>query len=242
MQITEISAASQNLAQGASEQAASLEGTSDAEEITSMTRHNSENSRLAAEEMERATSMVAESGRSLNEMIASMAEIRGASERIVKIIEVIDQISFQTNILALNAAVEAARAGESGAGSAVVADEVRALAQRSTQSARDMLVLVADSAEKSHAGDARLQQVVQAFTRISESAGKVKTLIDQVSSGSVEQRRGVEQVLRSIQEMEKVTQATASSYEQSAATSEELSAQAESMTAIGADLKSAVKG
>jgi methyl-accepting chemotaxis protein len=143
-----------------------------------------------------------------------MNDINASSDRISKIIKVIDEIAFQTNILALNAAVEAARAGEAGMGFAVVADEVRNLAQRCAQAARDTAGMIEDSIAKSNDGKSKLDLVVTAIDSINESAAKVKHLVDQVSSGSVEQSRAIEQVAGAIVQMEKVTQSTAANAEQ----------------------------
>jgi hypothetical protein len=239
----QISQQSQALAQGASQQAGSLEETSAAaEQITAMARKSGDNARHAAEEMEKVSARVSESDRSLGEMIASMKEINDSSSKIARIIKVIDEISFQTNILALNAAVEAARAGDAGQGFAVVAEEVRNLASRSATAAQDTAGLIEDSLAKSNAGSSKLTEVVTVFTGIAESAAKVKILIDEVSLGSGEQTRGIEQVLRSIQQMDRITQASAASAEEGAATSEELSAQADSMQGIAQELMAVVEG
>jgi methyl-accepting chemotaxis protein len=156
-----------------------------------------------------------------------MREITGSSGKISKIIKVIDEIAFQTNILALNAAVEAARAGEAGMGFAVVADEVRNLAQRSAQAAKDTAALIEESISRSHDGSTKLERVGEVIHAITESAAKVKTLVDEVNLGSQEQARGIEQISKSIAQMDRVTQTTAAQAQQSASASEELSAQAE---------------
>ena len=150
--------------------------------------------------------------------------------------KVIDEISFQTNILALNAAVEAARAGVAGLGFAVVADEVRNPAQRCATAALDTASLIEESIAKSNDGKTKLEQVAKAVRSITESAGKVKTLVDQVKFGSQEQARGIEQVSKAITQMEKVTQATAAGAEESASASEELTAQSEAMREIVVEL------
>src|SRR5260370_5335611 len=167
----EVSSSSQAMAQGASEQAASLEETSaSSEEMASMTRKNSENSQQAAEFMNAVSQRVVEANRTLNDMTMSMQEIGASSGKISKIIKVIDEIAFQTNILALNAAVEAARAGEAGMGFAVVADEVRNLAQRSAQAAKDTAALIEDSILKSGEGSKKLGEVASSIQAITEGS------------------------------------------------------------------------
>jgi methyl-accepting chemotaxis protein len=233
-----ISQSSQALAQGASEQAASLQETSSAsEQITSMTRQNADSTRSAADEMEIVDLRVKDSNAALAEMVASMNGIRQSSGKIAKTIKVIDDIAFQTNILALNAAVEAARAGEAGAGFAVVADEVRSLAQRSAQAARDTAPLIEESIAKSNEGSSKLEHVAVIIGAITKSASKVKALVDEVNRGSREQTRGMDQVAKAIHQMSQVTQSNAASSEQSAAASQQLAAQAESMNSIAQQLR-----
>ena len=239
----QVSAASQSLAQGSSEQAASLEETSSSsEEINSMTRKNAENSKVAAEFTGQVDRRVTAANQTLGQMVASMTEINTSSEKVSKIIKVIDEIAFQTNILALNAAVEAARAGEAGLGFAVVADEVRNLAQRCAQAAKDTAALIEESVAKSHDGMGKLDQVAGAIRSITESAVKVKTLVDEVSLGSQEQARGIEQIAKTIVQMEQVTQKNAANAEESASASEELSGQAETMKGIAGQLQALVGG
>ena len=240
---SQVSASSQGLAQGASEQAATLEETSSSsEEISSMTRKNAENSQLAAKVMGEAARLVDEANRKLEQMVGSMKEINTSSDKISKIIKVIDEIAFQTNILALNAAVEAARAGEAGMGFAVVADEVRNLAQRCAQAAKDTAGLIEESITKSTEGSTRLDEVASSIQLITESSLKVKTLVDEVSLGSQEQARGIEQVAKAIAQMEQVTQKTAANAEESASAGEELSAQSDNLLGIVKRLTAMVGG
>ncbi len=240
---SQVASSSQTLAQGASEQAASLEETAaSSTEITSMTRKNAENSQSAAGVMAEVDQRVAEGNRTLDDMVESMHQITGSSDKISKIIKVIDEIAFQTNILALNAAVEAARAGEAGMGFAVVANEVRSLAQRSAQAAKDTAGLIEESIARSSEGSRRLDHVTQVIRTITESATKVRTLVDEVNLGSQEQARGIAVISKSIGLMDSVTQANAASAEQSASASEELSAQAEALQNIARDLRTLVGG
>ncbi|HUI77882.1 MAG TPA: methyl-accepting chemotaxis protein [Bryobacteraceae bacterium] len=229
----QVASASQSLAQGASEQAASLEETSaSTEEISSMAHKNSDNSANAAGLVTGAQEKFNQTNRSLDQMVTAMQEINASSDKIAKIIKVIDEIAFQTNILALNAAVEAARAGEAGMGFAVVADEVRNLAQRSAQAARDTAALIEESIAKSNEGKAKVDQVAVAIREITQEQGQVKVLVDEVSMGSQEQARGLEQIAKAITQMERVTQQTAASAEESASAATELTAQSESVKEV----------
>jgi methyl-accepting chemotaxis protein/methyl-accepting chemotaxis protein-1 (serine sensor receptor) len=239
----QVSSASQSLAQGASQQAASLEETSaSTEELAAMTRRNADNSRQAASEMAEVEAHVVQGNQNLAEMIASMQDINTSSEKISRIIKVIDEIAFQTNILALNAAVEAARAGESGMGFAVVADEVRNLAQRSAQAAKDTSALIEESIASSKNGTARLDRVTQAIAAITGRAQKVKILVDQVQTASDEQTHGIDQIAKTVAQMEQVTQSTAASAEETASVGEELAAQTQSLNELAARLRIMVEG
>ena len=173
-------------------------------------------------------------------MVTSMEEIGASSDKISKIIKVIDEIAFQTNILALNAAVEAARAGEAGMGFAVVADEVRSLAQRSAQAAKDTASLIEDSILKSGEGSRKLGQVAGSIQAITDGAGKVKTLVDEVEASSKEQAQGIEQISKAIAQMDTVTQRTAANAEESASASEELNAQSQALMAVVDQLQTLV--
>lgn len=229
----EISSANQSLAQSASEQAASLEETSaSSQEINAMARTNDESSAAAVQVVCGSEQKFAQTNQLLDQMVGAMAEINASGEKISKIIKVIDEIAFQTNILALNAAVEAARAGEAGMGFAVVADEVRNLAQRCAQAAKDTAGLIQESIAKSRDGKAKVGQVAAAIQEVTGEAAKVKALIEEVSRGSQEQTHGTEQIAKAISEMQQATQQTASSAEQSAASAQELTAQSHTLKGI----------
>jgi methyl-accepting chemotaxis protein/methyl-accepting chemotaxis protein-1 (serine sensor receptor) len=240
---SQVSASSQSLAQGSSEQAASLEETSaSSEEINAMARKNSENSREAAGLVTGSQQSFVRTSQALEQTVGAMSEIHTQSGKISKIIKVIDEIAFQTNILALNAAVEAARAGEAGMGFAVVADEVRNLAQRSAQAAKDTAALIEESIAKSNDGKVKVDQVAAAIHTITEEFDRVKVLVDEVNQGSQEQTRGIEQVARAVVQMQQVTQTTAAGAEESAAAAQELNAQSEALKAVVARLSAMVGG
>ena len=239
----QVAASSQSLAQGATEQVASLEETTAATaEINSVTQRNSDSSRGATDLAALSESKSADTNRKLDLMLSVMAEIDEQSGKIAKIIKIIDEIAFQTNILALNAAVEAARAGEAGMGFAVVADEVRTLAQRCAQAARDTTALIEESATKSSIGKQKVDLVADAIREIANESSRVKDLVEQVNAGSLQQAHGIEQLSKALSQMEEVTQQTASNAEQGAAAAEELSAYSESLHLVVRSLSHMVTG
>ena len=225
-----IAAASQDLARGASTQVAALEETSATSgAIHTMARRNSENSRSAAALVREEQARFGEANRSLEQMVACIGEIDAESSKISRIIRVIDEIAFQTNILALNAAVEAARAGESGLGFAVVADEVRTLAQRCAEAARDTAGLIEVSVAKSRDGKGKVGQVSEVVRELSSHSARMLALVEEVSQSSQEQTRGLDQVSRAIVQIEGVTQQNGASAEEGAGAVAELNAQLEAL-------------
>lgn len=239
----QVSTASQQLAEGATEQASALEESSSAlEEMASMTRQNADNAKNANGMMATTKKQVDGGSVAVKNMAGAMSEINDSSEKISNIIKTIEEIAFQTNLLALNAAVEAARAGDAGKGFAVVADEVRNLAQRSAQAARDTAELIESTVTRVRNGTEIVQQLEESFSEIEGSAGKVATLISEITAASQEQAQGVDQVNNAVAQMDKVTQSNAANAEESASASEELSAQADQLREMVGVLSAMVGG
>jgi methyl-accepting chemotaxis protein len=233
----QVSSASQTLARGSGEQAASIEETSASlEEMASMTKRNAENA-AKANDLARQARAAADKGVSdMEAMNAAMGAIKTSSDDIAKIIKTIDEIAFQTNILALNAAVEAARAGEAGMGFAVVADEVRNLAQRSATAAKETAAKIEGAITKTAQGVDISQKVAVALNEIVTKARQVDELAAEVANASREQTQGITQINVAVSQMDKVTQSNAASAEESAAAAQELNAQAETMKTSVAEL------
>jgi len=268
---SEVSSSSQLLAEGASQQTASIEESSSAmneihsiiqqgaeqAQLTNETAHNTSKSAIAGQTvMKELRTQVDAVVSSAKEMEDAMSAIQESSSSISKIIKTIDEIAFQTNILALNAAVEAARAGEAGAGFAVVADEVRSLAGRASEAARQTSALIEDSVARSQHGakvneavGVNLKHVLEkanevdiGFTKITEGVTQVATTMKDLESSSKEQTEGVEQIKNAMDQVSEVTQQNAASAEQAASASEELNAQALSLTEIVSTLSAVVYG
>ena len=223
----QVADASQNLSQGATESASSLEEiTSSMNEIGSQTRKNAENANLANTLSNEAKLNAHNGNKQMHLMIEAMNGINTSSEKISKIIKVIDEIAFQTNLLALNAAVEAARAGKHGKGFAVVAEEVRNLAARSAQAAKETTEMIDDSSKKVLTGSQITKETASALESIMTSTEKVTDLINEITAASNEQAHSVSQIVVALNQIEQVTQRNTASAEESAAAAEELSGQA----------------
>jgi methyl-accepting chemotaxis protein len=223
----EIAAGNQELSARTEQQASALEETaSSLEELTATVRQNADNARQANQLAGSASSVAAEGGVVVGQVVQTMEAISAASRRIVDIIGVIDGIAFQTNLLALNAAVEAARAGEQGRGFAVVANEVRTLAQRSAAAAREIKGLIDNSAEQVDNGTQLVHKAGATMGAIIESVAKVTGIMADISAASAEQSSGLEQINKAVLQMDQVTQQNAALVEEAAAASAAMQEQA----------------
>jgi methyl-accepting chemotaxis protein/methyl-accepting chemotaxis protein-1 (serine sensor receptor) len=230
---TQLSSVSQALARSSSDQAHELEATSaSGDKANATARRNAEGAAKAKGLMQDAGSNFTSIDEAHRQLVSAMDEISQSSGRISKIIKVIDDIAFQTNILALNAAVEAARAGESGAGFAVVADEVRNLAQRSAKAAQDTSGLIEESVSRSGAGRTRLENVTVLLETNRTIAGQVNSLIEEISAASQDQARDMACLSASVCKTSQTTQMTSEHAQRSADVVEDLSAQSQALNAI----------
>ena len=240
---TQVSEASHSMANGASQQAASLEETSSSlHEMASMTTRNSENAQNAKTLANQARQTADAGAVDMEQMKTAMSAIKGSSTEIAKIIKTIDEIAFQTNILALNAAVEAARAGEAGLGFAVVADEVRNLAQRCAGAAKETADKISASTEKSEQGARISEKMAANLAAIVDKTRQLDERIGEIAQSSHEQSEGIGQLNSAVASMDKITQENAALAEESSASAEELKSQAEQVRLAVAELMRMASG
>ena len=228
---SEIAMGNNDLSSRTEQQAASLEETAASmEQLTATVKQNAENARQASHLALSASETAQKGGKVVDNVVQTMRDIAGSSQKIADIISVIDGIAFQTNILALNAAVEAARAGEQGRGFAVVAGEVRNLAQRSAQAAREIKSLIEDSVGRVEVGSTLVESAGETMGEIVNAVTRVTDIMGEIASASDEQSRGIDQVGLAVAEMDRVTQQNASLVEESAAAAAALEEQASRLT------------
>lgn len=223
----QVACGAQALSQGATEQASSIqELTASIAEVSDEVSRNAANVRRATEYVDQAASGVEASNHEMGKMLEAMGEINTTSNQIGKIIKVIDDIAFQTNILALNAAVEAARAGMAGKGFAVVADEVRNLAIKSADAAKQTTTLIESSIQAVQEGSRFAEKTAQSLEEVSTQASKVKDIMDLIDKASEGQALAISQISNGVEQISAVVQNNSATAEESAAASQQLSAQA----------------
>ncbi|WP_323397324.1 methyl-accepting chemotaxis protein [Acetobacterium wieringae] len=224
----QISSGGQALSQGSTEQASAIEElTAAIEEVAQETKKNA----ISANQANELTRIVRENAQlgnnQMNKMMSAMDEINMSSRSISKIIKVIDDIAFQTNMLALNAAVEAARAGQHGKGFAVVAEEVRTLAAHSAEAVKETTGLIEGSIKKVELGTAIADETASSLQAIHNRIEEVTNIVSTISKGASEQATAIAQITQGIEQVSQVVQTNSATAQQSAASSEELSSQAE---------------
>ena len=223
----EIAAGNQDLSARTEQAAASVQQTaSSMEQLTSTVQHSSVAAREADSLAAQACAVAQRGGEAVGQVVTTMDQINDGSRRIADIVGVIDGIAFQTNILALNAAVEAARAGDQGRGFAVVAGEVRALAQRSSEAAREIRVLIGSSVDKAEAGARCAAEAGATMQEVVDSVRRVSSVIGEISHAAGEQAGGLGQINGAVAELDRSTQQNSALVEQSAAAAASLQQQA----------------
>ena len=228
---SEIATGTSDLASRTEQQASNLEETAAAmEQLTATVRQNADNSRQANTLSGSARDAAEKGGEIVANAIGAMDRIKGSSDKITEIVNMIDEIAFQTNLLALNAAVEAARAGEAGKGFAVVASEVRALAQRSSEASKEIKGLIETSSRQVREGVDLVRTTGETLAEIVTSVKRVADIVSEITLASQEQATGLDEVNTAVSNMDEMTQQNAALVEQTTAAAQSLEDQTKGLS------------
>ncbi|HCL55533.1 MAG TPA: hypothetical protein DHW82_00785 [Spirochaetia bacterium] len=239
----QVSTSSQELSSGAAELASSVEEmTSSLEELSSIIESNTKNINESEILMQSTMTSSMTTIRKMEDMTKAMAEINQSSEQVKRIIKVIDDIAFQTNILALNAAIEAARAGEAGKGFMVVAEQVKNLAQKSAEAAKETEYLIENALKNTEGGERTGKEAAEKLKKLVTMTAKVSKILQEVNSASKEQLRGANQVNEASVQINQVVQTAASSSEELSASGEELFEHSETILSAVEELNVLTEG
>jgi methyl-accepting chemotaxis protein len=239
----QLTTASNSLAESSSEAAASIEETAASmEELQSMVHQSLNSSGEAAQKADDSLTAAQKGESDLLSLVSSIEELSASSRQIEEITTVIDDIAFQTNLLALNAAVEAARAGDQGRGFAVVADAVRSLAQKSAQSAKEITTLIQANVAKIQQGHRMAITCKDSFQTVVKGSDSVSVLNKEIQTSSKSQSEGIVQVNQAVQSLDQMTQRNSATAEEIAASSNQLTAQADTLDRLANQFEEVIKG
>lgn len=235
---SQVSSGAQAVAGGATEQASAVEELAGSiNEISAQVSENAQNARHGSKLAETAGIKMIESNREMQELISAMGDISDKSGKIEKVLNIIEDIAFQTKILALNAAVEAAHADKNGKGFAVVANEVRNLAQKSAEASKNTAALIAETIQAVNLGTKLADETANMLAEVVESVKQAVLAVDKISEASGEQAVSIAKVTQSVNQISDVVQNNSATAEESAAASEELSVQAHILSSLVSQFK-----